>query len=87
MSQIVGFDARSYPSPKGAEIGNMILLTILTERADGSVKAYSGIVPDTSRQDPQYREPAKWVQRHGSPLRLMEARRIWPGLRDMEYAA
>jgi hypothetical protein len=85
-SEIQAFDARSYPSPKGEEISTMILLTVLVRRVEGTVKAYSGIVPDTSRQDPQYREPGQWVRKNGNPLSYREATKIWPGLELSEYA-
>lgn len=84
--EILGFDARSYPAPRGEEVGTMIVLTVLVMRIEGTVKAYAGIVPDTSRQDPQYREASQWVRRNGNPLTLKEARAIWPALTDGEYA-
>ena len=52
----------------------------------GKVKAYAGIVPDSSRQDPRYRAPAEWVRANGRPIRYTEAARIWPGLTEAEYA-
>jgi hypothetical protein len=85
-SEVQAFNARSFPSPRGEEIGTMILLTILVQRIEGTVKAYSAIVPDTSRDDPQYRGPAQWVRKNGSPLRFKEAKAIWPGLEEWEYA-
>ena len=87
--EIQAFDARSFPTPiEGSDdVGNMILLTVLAPRRDGKIKAYAGIVPDTSRQDPQYRAPAQWVRAYGNPLRYAEARAIWPGLEPREYAA
>lgn len=85
-SEIQAFDARSFPSLKGEEIGTMILLTILVQRVEGTVKAYAAIVPDTSRDDPQYRGPAQWVRKNGAPLRYREARAIWPDLEEREYA-
>lgn len=87
MSEIQAFDARAFPAQQGAELATAILLTILVKRIEGTVKAYAGIVPDTSRQDPQYREPAKWIRANGAPLRFNEARAIWPGLIPQEYAA
>lgn len=84
--EIQAFDARSYPTPMGEEIGTMIVLTVLVSRIEGTIKAYSAIVPDTSRDDPQYRGPAQWVRKNGAPLRFSEARAIWPGLEEQEYA-
>lgn len=84
--EIQAFDARSFPTPRGEEIGTMILLTVLVQRIEGTVKAYAGIVPDTSRTDPQYREPAQWVRKNGNPLTFKEATRIWPDLETWEYA-
>lgn len=90
MSEIQGFDARAYPSPmrrgEDSPAETAILLTVLVKRIEGTVKAYAGIVPDTSRQDPRYRAPAEWVRRNGNPLRYAEAARIWPGLTEQEYA-
>lgn len=90
LAEIRAFDARSFPSPRGEEISTMILLTVLVtvlvSRVEGTVKAYAGIVPDTSRQDPQYREAAQWVRKNGNPLRYKEALAIWPGLEAWEYA-
>lgn len=85
-SEIQAFDARSFPSPKGEGIGTMILLTVLVQRVEGTVKAYAGIVPDTSRQDSQYREPGQWVRKNGNALTYREATKIWPGLELSEYA-
>lgn len=87
MSEIQAFDARSFPSPRpdGSQ-GNMIVLTVLVTRIEGTVKAYAGIVPDTSRDDPQYRGPAQWVKANGNPLTLKQAQAIWPGLEAWEYA-
>lgn len=89
-SEIQGFDARAYPSPmrrgEDSPPENAILLTVLVKRIEGTVKAYAGIVPDTSRQDPRYRAPAAWVRENGVPLRYAEAARIWPGLTEQEYA-
>lgn len=84
--EIQAFDARSFPSPRGDGIGTMIVLTVLVTRVEGTVKAYAGIVPDTSRDDPQYREPSQWVKANGNPLRYREAIAIWPGLEEWEYA-
>ncbi len=86
MSEVQAFAARSYPSPQGEEVGNMILLTVLVKRVEGTVKAYAAIVPDTSRQDPQYRAPAQWVRKNGNPLSYREAVKVWPGLEAFEYA-
>lgn len=85
-SEIQAFDARSFPALVDGRLGIMILLTILVKRIEGTVKAYSAIVPDTSRDDPQYRGPAQWVKANGSPLRYREAIAVWPGLEEWEYA-
>jgi hypothetical protein len=86
MSEVQAFDARRYPMPEGEEIGGAVLLTVLVKRVEGTVKAYAAIVPDTSRQDPQYREPGQWVRRNGNPLSYREAIKVWPGLEAGEYA-
>lgn len=84
--RIQSYDARSFPTPKGDEVGHMILLTILVERIEGTVKAYSAIVPDTSRDDPHYTQISQWVKKNGNPLSWREALRIWPNLEAWEYA-
>lgn len=87
-SQIEGFDAKSFPAWAADDPGaTLILLTVLVRRIEGTVKAYAGIVPDTSRQDPYFRAPAEWVRAKGNPLRHREAAAIWPGLEPREYAA
>lgn len=90
MSEIQGFDARAYPSPmrrgEDSPAETAILLTVLVKGAEDRVRAYQGIVPDTSRQDPRYRASAAWVRENGVPLRYAEAARIWPGLTEQEYA-
>lgn len=86
MNNIQDFDARRYPMPEGEAIGGAILLTVLVKRIEGTVKAYAGIVPDTSRADPAYVAGCKWVHKNGNPLSYREAVKIWPGLEAREYA-
>ena len=84
MSPIIDYNARAYPSPKedGSQ-GIAILLTVLVKRVDG-VKAYAGIVPDTSREDKFYDRVKPWIAQHGNALRLEEARDYFV-IRDGEY--
>jgi hypothetical protein len=83
---VQAFDARSFPALVDGRLGTMILLTILVERIEGTVKAYSAIVPDTSRADPSYTQISQWVKANGNPLSWREAQRIWPNLEAWEYA-
>ena len=85
MSQIIAFEALRYPC-FGGDHEAMVLLTILVKRVEGTVKAYAGIVPDDSREDPSYSKMKPYVQVHGAPLRYREAKAIWPDLKDKEYA-
>ncbi len=83
---IIGIDAKSYPSLTHMEGTTEILLTVLVRRIEGTVKAYAAIVPDTSRVDRDYSASREWVARHGNPLRFSEAQSIWPSIKSEEYA-
>jgi hypothetical protein len=88
MSKIVGFDAKRYPLYSGTadNLAGMVLLAVLVERVEGTLKAYAGIVPDNSLKDPNYSEASAWVKRFGDPLRYRDAVAHWPNLKAEEYA-
>ena len=83
-SKIIDIDVKSYPC-HGLH-PTMILLTVLVQRVEGTFKAYAAIVPDTSRDDPNYEKIRPWVHSHGNPVRAEQAERIWPDVKG-KYAA
>lgn len=88
MSRIIAIDCKSYPCHgMGEEFPTMIVLPVLVQRVEGTVKAYTGIVPDTSRLNHTYKEAREWVARNGASIRHEAAARIWPELKIEGYAA
>lgn len=83
---IIGIDAKSYPSLSHMDGTTEILLAVLVRRIEGTVKAYAAIVPDVSLNDPDYSTTREWVARNGNPLRFSEAQSIWPSITSKEYA-
>ena len=85
MSEIVDFDVKAYPSYPA---GQVVLLTVLTQRIEGTFKAYAAIVPDNSKADPLYRGTINWARSNGNPLRYEDAARIFPhfNLQKKDYA-
>lgn len=88
MSEIVGKSIKAYPCPglDGEPGKQMVVLTLLLKRVEGTMKAYAAIVPDNSIADPDYRGVLEFVKRFGSPLRYEDAKRLWV-IKPEDYAA
>ena len=69
----------------GYIVGGMVLLSVLVQATDG-FRVYQAIVPDVSREDPQYTRFYDFVMRTGYKARTEDALKNFPSLKRSELA-
>lgn len=89
LQDVISINARRYPSPhEGDGEPGFVLLVVLKKMHGNFVRAYAGIVRDTSREDglDYVDRHAVWVMEWGNKLRFEEAKTHFPiGLAAENY--